>query len=95
MINANDSQIILEKCYANCVNYWKSQSEIDEREAYKRALEHDLIDMFKANGGYLHNPFTPKGDELDKQTTIDFLKYRCQDLYGKEWEKHWEEYNIV
>lgn len=95
MIDAKYSQIILEKHYAYCVNYWKSQSGIDEREAYKRALEYDLIEKFKVNSGCLHDPYAVNGEELDKQTTIDFLKYRCQDLYGKEWEEHWKEYNIV
>ena len=58
------------------------------------ALEYDLIEIFKVNNGCLHDPYSLKGDELDKQTTLDFLKYRCQDLYGKEWEEHWKEYNL-
>ena len=67
MLNANDSQIKLEKYHADCVKFWTRQNEIDE---------------------------SVKGEELDKQTTLDFLKYRCQDLYGKEWEEHWKEYNL-
>ena len=35
-----------------------------------------------------------KGEELDKKTALDFLKYRCQDLYGKDWESHWKEYEL-
>ena len=51
-------------------------------------------EIFKVNNGCLHDPYSVKGDELDKQTTLDFLKYRCQDLYGKEWEEHWKKYNL-
>lgn len=95
MIDAKYSQIILERYYAYCVNFWKRHRGIDEREAYKRALECDLIEIFQVNGGCLHDPYAVNGEELDKKTTINFLKYRCQDLYGKEWEKYWKEYNIV
>lgn len=94
MLNANDSQIKLEKYHADCVKYWTRQNGIDEKDAYKRALEYDLIEIFKVNNGCLHDPYSPKGEELDKKTTLDFLKYRCQDLYGKEWENHWKEYNL-
>lgn len=95
MLDVKYSQFILEKYHAYCVDFWKRHRLIDEREAYKRALEYDLIEKFKVNGGCLHDPYAVNGEELDKQTTINFLKYRCQDLYGKEWEKHWKEYNIV
>lgn len=95
MINAKDSQIILEERYANGVTFWEDQNEVNDKvEALRRSLE-DLIKIYKVNNGCLHDPYTVKGDKLDRQTTIDFLKYRCQDLYGKEWEKHWKEYNIV
>lgn len=95
MINANDSQIKLEKYYADCVKFWTRQNGIDEREAYKRALEYDLIEIFKVNNGCLQDPYSAKGEELDKQTTLNFFKYRCQDLYGRDWEERWKEYNIV
>ena len=94
MLNANDSRTKLEKYHADCVKFWTRQNEIDEREAHKRALEYDLIEIFKVNNGCLHDPYSVKGDELDKQTTLDFLKYRWQDLYGKEREKHWKKYNL-
>lgn len=94
MLNANDSQIRLENYYKSCVRFWMVQDGINEREAYKRALEYDLIEIFKANNGCLHDPFSPKGEELDKQITLNFLQYRCQDLYGNEWESHWKEYNL-
>lgn len=94
MLNANNSQIKLEKYHEDCVKFWARQNGIDEREAQKRALEYDLIEIYKVNNGCLHDPYSPTGEELDKKTTLDFLKYRCQDLYGKEWEEHWKEYNL-
>ena len=42
MLNANDSQIKLEKYHADCVKFWTRQNGIDEREAYKRALEYEI-----------------------------------------------------
>lgn len=43
MLNANDSQIKLEKYHADCVKFWTRQNGIDEREAYKRAKEKSRI----------------------------------------------------
>ena len=94
MLKVNDSQVNLERYYLDCVKFWKRQNGIDEKEAHKRALEYDLIEIFKLNNGCLHDPYSPYGEELDKKATLNFLKYRCQDLYGKEWENHWKEYNL-
>lgn len=94
MLDSYDSRIELEKYYADCVRFWNEQNGIGEKEAYKRALEHDLIEIFKRNNGCLHNPFSPRGEELDRQTTLDFFKYRCMDLYGKEWKSNWKKYNL-
>lgn len=94
MLSANDSQLKLEKCHADCVKFWTKQNGIDKREACKRALEYDLIEIYKVNNGCLHDPFSPKCEELDKETTLNFFKYRCMDLYGRDWEEHWEEYNL-
>ena len=46
MLNANDSRTKLEKYHADCVKFWTRQNGIDEREAHKRALEYDLIEIF-------------------------------------------------
>lgn len=96
MINANETQKILERWYADNVKYWLRQKKdpVDEREANRRALEWDLIEIYKFNHNCLHNPFTPIGEELDKQMVLDFFKYRCMDLYGKDWEPHYKEYNL-
>lgn len=96
MINAKETQIILERWYADNVRFWLKQKKdaVDEREANRRALEWDLIEIYQFNHHCLHNPYTPSGDELDKQTVLDFMKYRCMDLYGKDWESHYKEYNL-
>lgn len=45
MLSAKESLLKLEKYHADCVKYWSRQSGIDEREAHKRALEYDLIEI--------------------------------------------------
>lgn len=94
MLNANDSQLKLEKYHENCVKFWERQNGIGKREAYRRALEYDLIEIYKINNGCIHDPFSPKGEELDTETTLNFFKYRCMDLYGRDWKEHWKEYNL-
>lgn len=98
MLNANDTQLILEKWYADNVNFWlkdKQSPALDEREAHIRALEWDLIPLYKLNGrNRLHDYNSPKGDELNTQTVLDFFKYRCMDIYGKDWEEHYNGYEI-
>lgn len=94
MVNAKNSQVILEKFFKDCVKYWMKQKENDKIEAYKNTLEHDFITLYKMNNGCLHDPYVPTGDELDKTTTLKFIQCRCQDLYGKNWEKYWKEYNL-
>ena len=94
MLSAKESLLKLEKYHKDCVKFWTRQNGIDEREAQKRALEYDLIEIYKANNGCLYDPYLPTGEELDKNTTLNFLKYRCQDLYGREWESYWKEYNL-
>lgn len=96
MINAKETQKILEEWYSNNVRYWLRQTKepVDEREVNRRSLEWDLIEIYQFNGNCLHNPFTPNGEELDKQTVLDFFKYRCMDLYGKDWEPHYKKYNL-
>lgn len=99
MINANESQIILEEWFADNVHFWMNNKSGDtctgdERESFKRALEWDLIQIYKHDNNTLHDCNVPNGDILDHDTCINFFKYRCMDLYGKDWEKHWKEYKI-
>lgn len=93
-MSENDSRLKLEQHYAGCVKYWMRQEDIvNEKEAHKRALEGDLIGSYRLSG-CIHNPFSPFGDELDKDTTIAFFKEKCMDLYGNQWEIHWKLYGI-
>lgn len=97
MVNKENTQAILERFYGNCLNYWKNnpKEKCDERESYRRALEYDIVELFNVNGGCLHDPFSPAGDVLDIDTVLDFIRYRCQDLYGNDWKEHFEGYHLV
>lgn len=94
MMNANDSQMKLEKFYADCVKFWNRQKDVNEKEANKRALEDDLIRIYKGNNCCIHDPFSPTGEELDHETTLKFFKLKCMDLYGEQWEEHWQSYKL-
>ena len=94
MLEEKTTQIILDEYFSGCVKYWQKQQGISESEAYKRALEYDMIEIYKVNGGCLHDPNSPRGEELDRQTVLDFFKYRCMDVYGKAWELQWNSYKL-
>ena len=93
--NSFEIQTTLKRYYADCVNFWLNQKDVvNANEAYRRALEWDLVEAYKANGGYLYDPFSSNKEKLDKQITLDFLKQNCILLYGSKWEKHWSEYAL-
>lgn len=89
MLNANDSQVKLERYYSDCVRFQSKQKDVnDEKEAIRRALEYDLIEIYKVNKSCIHDLFRARGEELDKQTTLEFFKSRFMDLYGRQWKDH-------
>lgn len=93
--NSFEIQTTLKRYYTDCVNFWLNQKDVvNTNEAYRRALEWDLVEAYKANGGYLYDPFSSNKEKLDKQITLDFLKQNCILLYGSKWEKHWSEYAL-
>ena len=93
--NSFEIQTTLKRYYRDCVNFWLNQKDVvNTNEAYRRALEWDLVEAYKANGGYLYDPFSSNKEKLDKQITLDFLKQNCILLYGSKWEKHWSEYAL-
>ena len=99
MLNANDTQLNLEKWFQENCNFWMKNKQGDscfgnERESFRRALEWDLIEIYNFNGGCLHEYGVPNGDVLDTETCINFFKTKCMDMYGKDWEAKWKEYNI-
>ena len=95
MLNANDTQLNLECWFSENKRFWETQKQepIDEREAFRRAFEWDLIELFNAQG-CLHEYGKMNGDELDTRTVLDFFKYRCMDIYGRDWEEHYKGYGL-
>lgn len=71
MLNAHDTQLVMEHFFRDCLNFWR-RSINDEREAFEKALNDTR--------GITTNPFSPCGDKLDVGTKINFIKYREMDL---------------
>lgn len=96
MVNAKDTQLNLETWFNANYNFWfkdkHSDSQGNERESFRRALEWDLIELWNVNGGCLHEYGKPNGDTLDKETCLNFFKNRFMDLYGKFWEEKFNYY---
>ena len=96
MADKKTTESILEKYFNNCKNYWLRQETepCDDKEAFRRALEYDIVEIYHCDGGFLHDPFSPCGEELDQEAVMQFIRYRCMDLYGKDWESHYKEYRL-
>lgn len=92
MLNKEKSEVILNKSFEFNLVFWKREGN-DDREVTKNALE-DMIGLYKANNGCLHDPYVPRGEELDIQATLSFFRYRCMDIYGKKWKDKWIEYEL-
>ena len=71
MLNAHETQLVMENFFKNCLNFWR-RSTNDEREAFKNALNDTRRIMT--------DPFSPCGDRLDVETKNKFIKYREMDL---------------
>lgn len=71
MLNKQQTQIVLEKFFKDCENFWK-RTGMDEREAFESALD----DTKRVST----DPFSPRGDKLDPEIKVEFIKYREQDL---------------
>lgn len=77
MLNAKQTQLILEEHFKACYNYWKMSGYCkDEREAFANAIG----DVRNAKC----DPFTPCGEEINIETRDMFVKYREQDLGGNK-----------
>ncbi len=75
---------ILLQHFLDCVRYWESRLRVDSdlsNEAYKRAL--DEIP--------LSHPFIAyNAPAFDEDVRLDFIKDRCMDTYGRDWEREYE-----
>ena len=71
MLTAKETELAMERFFNDCVNFWNRILH-DERKAFEAALE----DTKKITT----NPFSPRGDKLDPETKLNFIKYREMDL---------------
>lgn len=71
MLNAHQTQLIMERHFKSCYNFWL-RTVHNEREAYINAIE-DVRNM-------KHDPFSPCGEEIDIETRDAFVRYREQDM---------------
>lgn len=71
MLTAKETELAMERFFNDCVRFWSGVG-FDERNAFEAALE----DTKKITT----NPFSPRGDKLDPETKLNFIKYREMDL---------------
>ena len=71
MLTVKETELAMERFFNDSLNFWK-RIGFDERQAFEAALE----DTKKITT----NPFSPRGDKLDQETKINFIKYREMDL---------------
>lgn len=71
MLTVKETELAMERFFNDSLNFWK-RIGFDERQAFEAALE----DTKKITT----NPFSPRGDKLDEETKINFIKYREMDL---------------
>ena len=76
MLNAKQTQVVVEKHFKACYDFWIRSGCKDEREAFENAIN-DIRNM-------KHDPFSPHGEEIDIEARDQFIKYREQDLGGKK-----------
>lgn len=93
------SQLELEQWFSDNYKFWMRNRQGNscfgnEREAFRRAFEWDMIEPYKHNHGKLHEYHVPNGRELDKDTVLNFFKTKCMDMYGKDWEEHYKSYGL-
>lgn len=71
MLNAHDTQLVMEHFFRDCQNFWK-RTVNDELEVFERALN----DTRRITT----DPFSPRGKKLDVETKEKFIRYREMDL---------------
>ncbi len=76
MLNAKQTQLVVEKHFNACYRFWIMSGCKDECEAFANAIN-DIRNM-------KYDPFSPCGEEIDIETRDAFVKYREQDLGGKK-----------
>ena len=73
MVNAKETERILDKFFKECFNFWKRQGNTD-----RRSFENALKDIKNIKC----DPYTPTGDLLNEEIKQKFIRYREIDLGG-------------
>ena len=71
MVDAKETERILDKFFRECWKYWKLKGNTD-RTSFENALE----DVRRLK----HDPYVPTGDLLDEEAKNKFIHYREMDL---------------
>jgi hypothetical protein len=71
MLNAHDTQLVMEHFFRDCQNFWRITIN-DEREVFEKALN-DMRNITT-------DPFSPYGKKLNVDTKEKFIRYREMDL---------------
>ena len=79
-------QETLTQFFFECVRFWEHELKTDsdlDKEPYINAIQE--IPKFDP-----YVPYTPK--PIDEDVRKEFVKSRCMDCWGKDWETHFEKY---
>lgn len=71
MVDAKETERILDKFFKECFNFWKLQGNTS-RQSFENALK-DIRDIKR-------DPYVPTGDLLDEEAKQKFIRYREMDL---------------
>ena len=76
-----ETMAVLEKFFNECLLFWERELKVDSdlsNEAYIHAIK-EIPN---------HYPYSPNGEELNKDWVAEFKKYRLMDCYGTDWERY-------
>lgn len=79
---------VMEKFFGECVRFWEHELKTDsdlDRQPYINALR-EVPHRY---------PYVPWGEELDPETRKYFIKNKCMDTYGRDWEKYYNELKLT
>lgn len=75
---------IMDKFFRECVKYWERELKTDsdlDKQPFLNALKEVPH----------NNPYRMQGEPIDPEARKHFIKCRCMDIYGKDWERYYTE----